>query len=200
MKLLAVLLVIGAPVMAQEAEGFDPLPTFKACMDEEAARYERALRGLTGMREAQEFEIGDTRGVGYCGSVGFVLCDRKGALKAVQACQLEFAEQQDALAEKVRASLPEPEVVADKGGPFEQALYPRVYALAQGSSAGPDCAGDLPQRGTWCTAWEANNRLSNAFLTWQLARYLGAAETAVDAGWADVPPPQRPLARDRGDQ
>lgn len=173
----------------------DPLPSFTACMDEEAARYERALRGLRGMSEAQAFEIGDTRGVGYCGSVQFVRCDRQETLKAVQDCQLAFAAEQDALSEKVRATLPEPAEVAGQGSAFEQALYPQLYDLAFGHSAGPDCAGDIPQRGTWCTAWEANNRLSSAFLAWQLARYLDAAQTAVVAGWAEVPPPKRPRAR-----
>ncbi|MFW2586853.1 hypothetical protein [Sagittula sp. SSi028] len=180
---------------ADPAEDLMPLPSFADCMNEEAARYERALRAAQGMSTPQKFEIGDTRGTGYCGSVGFVLCDRKGDLARVQNCQSLFALEQDVLASKVRAGLPVPDALGETGTDVERELYQRLYALAHGSSAGPDCAGDIPQRRTWCTAWEANNRLSNAILAWQLARFLGAAEPAVVAGWAETPPPQRPQAR-----
>ena len=198
---LGVCLLAGS-AMAQPEEAtpdYAPLPSFGECMDEEAARYERALKRLNEMPEDQEFEIGDTRGTGYCGSVGFVHCDREPTLEEVQDCQLELAAEEEALAEKIRATLPLPEDVAGKGGDFEQALYPRAYALAQGISAGPDCDGDIPQRGTWCTAWEANNRLRDAILAWQLARFLGVADTAVEAGWAEAPPPLRPRAREAED-
>ncbi|WP_040604356.1 hypothetical protein [Sagittula stellata] len=202
MRLVLGLCLMACPALAQtgeEAPQYAPLPSFGACMDEEAARYERALKRLNEMPDAQEFEIGDTRGTGYCGSVGFVHCDRKPTLEEVQACQLKLAAEEEALAEKIRAALPPPEEVEGKGGDFEQALYPRAYALAQGISAGPDCDGDIPQRGTWCTAWEANNRLRDAILAWQLARFLGVAETAVAAGWAEAPPPRRPRAREAED-
>ncbi|MBP0481929.1 hypothetical protein [Sagittula salina] len=195
---LAIVASIGAGGASAKdtTETFTPLPSFGECMDGEAARFERALRRLCEMPEDQEFEIGDTRGTGYCGSVGFVLCDRKGALDKVEACQLALAAEQDMLAERIRATLPAPEDVTGRGGDFEQALYPRVHAMAMGLSAGPDCDGDIPQRRTWCIAWEANNRLRDAVLAWQLARYLDAVETAVVAGWAEVPPPKRPQARD----
>lgn len=191
--LVLTLVACGSAALAEEPQ---PLPSFAACMDEEAARFERALKRLREMPEAQEFEIGDTRGTGYCASVGFVHCDRLEGLEAVQACQLTLAAEQDALATKVRAGLPTPEALEGQGDAFEQTLYPRLHALALGGSAGPDCAGDIPQRETWCEAWEANNRLSNAVLAWQLARWLGAAETAVAAGWAQEPPPKRPRARE----
>lgn len=182
------------PCHAQEAER-EPLPDFGTCMDLEAARYERTLKRLREMPEEQEFEIGDERGTGYCGSVGIVLCDRLEVPAEVQGCQLALAGEQLALAAKVRAALPDPAEV-ETGGPFEQALYPQVYALAEGISAGPDCDGAERAFQTWCEAWEANNRLSTAVLAWQLARFMGVAEPATKAGWADTPPPVRPRARE----
>lgn len=184
------------PCHAQEQEeAREPLPDFATCMDMEAERYERALKRLREMPDEQEFEIGDERGTGYCGSVGIVLCDRLEVPEEVQACQLRLAGEELELAAKVRASLPDPSEV-DAGGPFERALYPQVYALAEGISAGPDCDGAAPAMQTWCEAWEANNRLSTAVLAWQLARFLGVAETATEAGWARPAPPVRPRARE----
>lgn len=215
MRLWLICLLLAGPVLAQEGDegpdvagdgdgaAYAPLPSFTECMDEEAARFERALKRLRELPDdaegAGEFEIGDTRGTGYCGSVGFVLCDRSADLEAVQACQLRLAAAEDLLAARIRGALPAPEAMKGKGGPFEQALYPQVWALAQGKSAGADCAGDIAQRRTWCQAWEANGRLRSAVLAWQLARFLGMAETGVDAGWAQPGQPMRPRARaDKG--
>ena len=75
------------------------------------------------------------------------------------------------------------------------AFYARLHALAHGRSAGADCAGHDEQMTAWCAAREANRRLQNAVLAWQLARFMGAAPDAVTAGWADQPPPLRPRAR-----
>ncbi|MBN7785539.1 hypothetical protein JYP51_11435 [Ponticoccus gilvus] len=194
-RALAVIAGLGiCPCHAQE-EAREPLPDFATCMDMEAARYERALKRLREMPDAQEFEIGDERGTGYCGSVGIVLCDRLEVPEQVQDCQLALAAEQLALAAKVRDALPDPETV-QTGGAFERALYPQVYALAEGISAGPDCDGAEAAFQAWCAAWEANNRLSTAVLAWQLARFMGLAEPATAAGWADRPPPVRPRARE----
>ena len=50
----------------------------------------------------------------------------------------------------------------------------------------------------WCEAREANSRLRSAVLAWQVARFLGVADPAVEAGWAKPPPPVRPHARPEG--
>ena len=52
----------------------------------------------------------------------------------------------------------------------------------------------MPLR-VWCEARQATNRLSLAITAWQVARYLNAADPAVEAGWAAVPPPLRPRER-----
>jgi hypothetical protein len=172
--------------------GAEDLPSFAACMDAEAARFERRLPGLRAEPEGDQ-EAGDVRGVGYCGSVGIVLCDRS---RAPYACQIGLRLEQDVLTAKVLSSLPDPDEITGEG--WAAAFYPRLWAIAQGSSAGPDCAGDLQPRRVWCETWEANNRLSNAVLAWQAARYLGAADSAVVAGWANGLRPTRPRARSDG--
>jgi hypothetical protein len=194
LALCAGLALAGPPATAEEAEARPPLPDFAACMNEEVARYERALKRLREMPGEPGFEIGDERGTGYCGSVGIVLCDRLEAPEAVQTCQHALAAEQLALAARIRATMPDPaEVTA--GGAFERALYPMVHGLAEGISAGPDCEGAAPAMAAWCTAWEANNRLSTAVLAWQLGRFLDVVAPATEAGWATLPPPQRPRAR-----
>ncbi|MFZ7090459.1 hypothetical protein [Primorskyibacter sp. 2E233] len=179
-------LVAMSPSFAQEPE---PLPSFSECMDAEAARFERALnRHLTGP-EADSFEIGDTHGVEYCGTLGIVSCDRS---ETPLACQHALGAQQDVLSDKVRAALPTPETLVGRG---EEPLYAALYALALGQWAEPDCAGNTPVMEAWCQAREANRRLINAVSAWQLARYLDAVPDAFSAGWAQVPPPTRPRAR-----
>lgn len=191
----ALALAAVAPLaLGAEAEPRPPLPDFAACMDEEVARYERALKRLREMPEEQGFEIGDERGTGYCGSVGIVLCDRLEVPERVQACQIDLAAEELALAARIRATLPDPAAIAAPGA-FEAALYPMVHALAEGVSAGPDCEGAAPAMAAWCEAWEANNRLSSAVLAWQLARFLDAVPPATESGWASPPPPKRPQAR-----
>lgn len=169
----------------------DPLPDFATCMDIAVARYEQDLSRLRDRPEDDRaFDIGDVRGVDFCGTVGIVLCDRS---DRQLACQRDLQDEQDALRDKVLAALPDPETV--RGESFAEALYPQVWALAHGSSAGPDCAGQEEALHEWCEAREANNRLRIAVLAWQVARFLEIAEPAVVAGWASPPPPTRPRAR-----
>ncbi|WGW02547.1 hypothetical protein [Tropicibacter oceani] len=188
-RITAVILALAAPVAAQE-----DLPDFATCMDMEIARFERALQRHREGPEADSFEIGDVRGVEYCGTVGIVLCDRS---DAPLPCQHALAGKQDALSDQVRATLPEPQTVAGQG---EAPLYAALHAMAQDRSAGPDCEGDTPVMAAWCQAREANHRLKSAVSAWQLARYLDAAPDAITAGWARVPPPTRPKARTEKDK
>ncbi len=172
----------------------EPLPDFSTCMDMAVADFEQDLSRLRARPEdAQDFDIGDVRGVDFCATVGIVRCDRS---EEPLTCQVALTVEQDALKVTVLALLPDPETVTGEG--FAQLLYPQVWALAHGTSAGPDCAGQEPAMHTWCEAREANNRLRNTVLAWQVARYLGVAEPAIEAGWAKPPPPVRPRARPAG--
>jgi hypothetical protein len=188
MKSLWLALVVwGGGALAQEQE----LPAFQPCMDREIARYERALRRAQQDQLTQEFEIGGTTGVDLCGAYGIVRCD---LTETPYACQRALRVEQDALQAKVVAHLPDT-LPAVETPEWHHDLYGTVHALALGHSAGPDCAGDDEPRQVWCEAWEANRRLSSAILAWQIARFAGAVPPATETGWAQHPPPTRPIAR-----
>ncbi|EPX80444.1 hypothetical protein [Salipiger mucosus] len=184
-------LLLVAPLSSEAVADPEPLPAFATCMNIEIARYERALKRL---REGPEdgFEIGETYGTEFCGTVGIVRCDRS---EAPLPCQHALAETQDEMTAEVMATLPEPAEVAGRDGTESDALYPALWALARDRSAGDDCAGSTEVMEAWCEAREANRRLGSAVLAWQMARFLGAAPRATEAGWAQKPPPLRPMAR-----
>ena len=187
MRAAVSMLMVASSLSAEEG-----LPDFALCMDQGVARYERELTRWKRGPWAGKFEIGDTRDVEYCGTIAIVLCDRT---DAPLPCQRDLAGKQDVMTGQVLATLPLPDVVRGRAGTWSDDLYPQVYALAHGSSAGPDCTGSTEVMETWCEAREANRRLQNAALAWQLARFLDAAPTAVTAGWAQTPPPLRPRTR-----
>lgn len=170
----------------------EPLPDFATCMDLEVARFERAMERLWQVPGTEPFEVGGTTGVGYCGGVGITLCDRLGD---VVPCLAVLEAEQEALRAKVLGALPAPEALDGHDDPLARDLYRPLHALAQGTSAGPDCGGTEGGFGAWCKAWAANDALRMAVRTWELARYLGAVQDAVSAGWAHPPPPTRPRAR-----
>lgn len=179
------------------AQERDRLPDFATCMDIEIARFERALTWLH-RREggAEEFSIAGVQGVYYCGSVGIVSCDRS---EAPIPCQKQLVDRQDNLSVAVLNHLPKPDAVAFDteawNGHWAVPFYARAFALARGTSAGPDCAGSTEVLQVWCEAREANTRLQNAVLAWEVARYLDLVAPAVEIGWVNPPPPVRPRLR-----
>lgn len=187
----AMFLTCASVACAEEAP--EPLPDFATCMDSEVARFERAMDRMARVPDIEPFEVGGTTGVSYCGGVGITLCDRSGN---VLPCLSALEAEQHELRPKVLEVLPAPKDLAAHVDPLAGSLYPQLYALAQGTSAGPDCGGTEGGFGAWCKAWAANDALRVAVRTWELARYLGVAEDAVTAGWARVPPPVRPRARE----
>lgn len=163
------------------------------CIDAEAARYERVLaQHERRAPEAEDFDLWSAWYVEDCGNEALAICDR--AEDAV-ACQFALAARQAALARKVRAGLPDPDAV--RGDDWSVTLYARWHALAEGRSAGADCAGAEtdPRWKSWCAARQTNGDLQSAVVAWQVARYLGVAEPGVAAGWAHPVPPLRPVAR-----
>ncbi|MCT4555835.1 MAG: hypothetical protein N4A53_14195 [Pelagimonas sp.] len=179
-------------LLAHPALADTDLPDFATCIDREIARYERELTHHRTTPDAQKFEVGDVRGVDYCGSVGITLCDRSAN---PVGCQHAFRGRQDRLNDTIRATLPTPDSLTGVNGQWSDTLYPLTHALAFGSSAGADCAGDTEVMEAWCAAREANRRLSTSILAWQLARFLDATPDAITAGWARPVPPTRPRAR-----
>ncbi len=169
-----------------------PLPDFKTCMDIEVARYERELTWLHRRADAQEgYKIAGVQWVEYCGNIGITLCDRSNDLVG---CQQALTETQESLRLEVLGQLRAPLVDAEQEN-FAAQLYANAWSIAHGGSAGQDCAGAEQLYQVWCEAREANGRLRNAVLAWQIARHLGWAMPAVEAGWARIPPPIRPKVR-----
>ncbi|MCT4557445.1 MAG: hypothetical protein N4A61_05230 [Pelagimonas sp.] len=186
----------GAAAHADEPPKLAPLPSFEICIDKELARFERALTRHHASQRAgsavQEFEIGGVTGVDLCGAIGITNCDRSGD---TIPCQRDLRLRQEALFARVSAALPHPDAIVGGQQNWLGDLYARVFALAHGGSAGPDCAGDHEARQVWCESWEANRTLASAILAWQVARYLGQVPSAIAQGWAHEPPPTRPRAR-----
>lgn len=185
MRSAVVLTFLAGMVSAQETD----LPDFKTCFDREAERFEWRLdihrsRDL----DAPDFDLWHVRGVEYCGNIGVTLCDRTGA---PIPCQQELVAEQDALRAQVLEALTEPQ----DGEGLTAELYARTHALAFGSSAGPDCDGAPELLATWCAAREANLRLQNAVLAWQVGRWLEVTQPAQVAGWAGPARPVRPRVR-----
>ncbi|MGH1368807.1 MAG: hypothetical protein ACRBCL_09330 [Maritimibacter sp.] len=189
-----VVLALCCGVRAGVAQG--ELPALPTCIDRHMAKYDWMLEVhaatplddvMGGLWHAQE--------VTYCGTLGIVRCDRS---DAPLPCQEALRAEQDALAQTVRAGLPDP---ADlEATTRAEHLYEAVYALAHGRSAGADCAGADEVVRVWCEAREASFRLRDAVLAWQVAQFLGRVPRAVEAGWAKAPPPVRPRARSAVDQ
>ncbi len=183
----ALALGVSAPVAAE-----DPLPDFATCMDREVARFERALRMTRAVPDAMPFEAGGSTRVALCGGIGIVLCDRSGE---PVTCQKVLVARQEVLRYKVLAGLPAPDALGGQGGELAEGLYPALWALAHGHSAGPDCDETTRAFGAWCEAWAANDRLATVVHLWELARVLDVAAPAVEAGWARPLPPVWPRMR-----
>lgn len=190
-EILTALCLAAAPLAAQE----DITPDFATCLSIEVSRFEHGVGPLR-KRDLpdRETHIGMPIEVSRCGGIAIWMCDRSGA---VVACQKALIAEQNALRDKVLQSLPAPEDVP-KG--VLGALYERLHHLAHGLSAGPDCGGAEDPWATWCETWEANDRLATAVTGWQVARYLGAAGSAISGGWATEPPLIRPKVRPGADQ
>ncbi|MCR9069335.1 MAG: hypothetical protein NXH79_10875 [Rhodobacteraceae bacterium] len=185
MRALVVLAVLAAgPAVADT----DPVVESHAiCMARVVAGFEADL-ALSGT----DWDLVHRDRVRFCGTLGIVACDRR---DDAVACKLGLAEAQQAMRDAVLASLPAPEAVAGRDPLWSDRAYPRVWAVAHGSNAGPDCAGADDDYASWCAAHQANLKLAQAVSLWQMARLLGVAGSAVEAGWAMEPPPPMPVRR-----
>jgi len=170
----------------------EDLPDYATCIAIEVAHFERALARSRYAGRDLDFEIVTRDGIDYCGAVGIVRCDRS---EDPLPCQAELAQAQRALRAEVLASVPAPEMVAGADPIWADGLYPVLHAVAHGSSAGPDCAGADQAYAQWCETRQASLKVAEAVMLWQAARVLGVADSAVEAGWAEVPPPVPPVQR-----
>ncbi len=175
-------LVICLALGAGGARAEETLPDYPDCLAQAVAHFEMEF-ARTGLAERREdFEIVSRERVEYCGTLAIVACDRS---EEPLACQAELAERQWALRDVVLAGLPAPEAVT--GDPvWAEGLYPTLWGVARGSSAGPDCDGADEVYAAWCETRAASRKLAEAVSLWQVARLLGVAGPAVEAGWIDA--------------
>ncbi|MBV7409435.1 hypothetical protein [Maritimibacter sp. DP1N21-5] len=178
--------------LATPATGQD-LPDLQTCLNSYVDDYEWLLEvHADDVLEDIEGGIWHVEEVPNCVTMAIMICD---AAEASYACQRDLADEERALAEAIRAGLPDP----DRGGDgWAKRLYAATYDLAHGISAGDDCAGTEDPMTSWCLAREEGNRLRDAVSAWQVARYLDLVPPATEAGWAGPPPPLRPLPRPEG--
>lgn len=181
---------------ASVAVASETLPEFSVCIDTEVAYFERDYPPLSQAPLLEGFQNGNFDWVAYCGMLGILRCDLS---DDPLGCQRALRVEQDEIQAQILAGLPDPDSVAGRAGQWSDDLYPRVWALAHGQSAGQDCAGMPETLEVWCEAHESAGRLGLAVLAWQVARYVDAAEPAVVSGWASVPPPLRPRQRPAGE-
>ena len=186
-RVLPIALALGAS--PAWAEGFD------ACFAQSIAHFEMGF-ARTGVAETvEDFALVTRDRVHHCGTLAIVACDR-GA--APQSCQRALAADQRALTARVLGSLPAP---ADVPVPdLLPGLYPQLWDVAHGSSAGDDCAGAEDPVAAWCETHEARLKLTEAVALWQVARLMGVAGAAVDLGWVGEAMPFRPVARPEGEE
>lgn len=163
-------------------------PDFETCIAEAMGRFERALTRNPGP-EAPDIRLLSQRDILVCGGAGIQDCDLQ---EDRVSCQAMLTDRQDVLTGQVLAALPDPDALSVPASHWSDSLYPQMWEIARGSSAGPDCSGQRPLLEAWCEAVEANRRLASAIMTWQLARLLDAVPSPVEAGWAGPPPPPRP--------
>ena len=185
-KIVAVAVLVSTGVVqAQEREDFAD------CLAGAVDRFERSLARNPGPSDPNVALL-TQRYVLICGGAGIQTCDLQ---EDRVACQAALRAEQDVVTAAVLAALPEPQVLGAPASHWADGLYPTLWEIASGSSAGPDCTGQRDLLEAWCEAVEANRRLAAAVMTWQLARLLEAVPSAVEAGWARPAPPPRPEPR-----
>jgi hypothetical protein len=179
-----VLLALALVAAPAGAEGFD------TCFSQAIAHFDMDFARTGPAQTAEDFAIVTRDRVEFCGTLAIVACDRG---PDPQGCQRGLAADQMALRGRVLASLPSPDAMPP--APVLPGLYPRLWAVAHGSSAGDDCAGADDPVAAWCETHEARLKLAEAVALWQVARLLGAAGPAVDLGWVGAAMPYRPMPR-----
>lgn len=185
MRVLAALLALTATQAAAEA---DPVVDRHAiCIARVVAGFEADLALL-----GSDWDLVNRDRVRFCGTLGIVACDRR---EDAVDCKLRLARAQQAIRDAALDSLPGPEAVAGGDPLWADRVYPQLWAIAHGSNAGPDCAGADDDYASWCAAHQANMKLAQAVSLWQVARLLGVAGSAVQAGWAIEAPPTQPVRR-----
>lgn len=167
---------------------------FETCFAQAIAHFEMGFARTGPARTVEDYALVTRDRVHHCGTLAIVACDR-GA--APQACQRALAEDQRDLTARLLQSLPAPAGVPEPD--LLPGLYPQLWDVAHGTSAGDDCAGADDPVAAWCETHEARLKLTEAVALWQVARLMGVAGAAADLGWVAEAMPFRPVARPEGE-
>lgn len=164
---------------------------FPTCFADAIADFEGAFNRTGPAQRVEDFTLVSRDRVHHCGTLAIVACDRG---PDPLGCQHALAADQQALRDRVLASLPAPELAY--GAPVLPELYGALWALAHGASAGDECAGTDAVVAAWCAAHQARLRLTQAVTLWQVGRLKGLAGPAADQDWGggavSLAPPPRP--------
>ena len=185
LAMLAAGLTLAGAAQAEDRQDFE------TCLAVAMDQFERSLRRNPGPAQP-DVSLLSQRHVLVCGGAGIQTCDLQDDRIA---CQEDLRARQDALTALILGSLPTPDALQTPASHWSDGLYPTLWNIAHGRSAGPDCAGQRPLLEAWCDAVEANRRLATAVMAWQLARLLDAVPSAVEVGWSAPAPPPRPQPR-----
>ncbi len=184
--------LVGGLLLAGASQAQADWPDYETCIDIAVGQFEQTLMRSRNQASEANFDIVDRDNIDFCGVLAIVTCD---VSDDRFACQANLAARQTALRGQVLESLPEPDAVRGLDPNWSDGLYPQIYAVAHGSSAGPDCEGGDPAYEAWCITRQASLKVAEAISVWQVARVLGAVDTAIELGWANEPPPTPPTPR-----
>ena len=173
MRVWAIGLAVGlaglaGPVKAQSwGDGAPEVPRFRVCVPEQMAAFEADLLALPGYGVTDGLQAINVHWVQHCGYLAMGICE---VSSDSLICQRRLRAAFDARAEAMRAMLPEPSDLEDLPlGP----LYGNVWAVAHGTNAGDDCAGETYRRQLWCASFQSVLKFEEAVWAWQVARLAG---------------------------
>ncbi len=159
----------GSIAAAQSSEQA-PSDTYDACLSGENVAFEQALEQSLDQTSGANFDMVGGGAFDFCGVLEIAACD---ATDDRFACQAALTERMDGVRAEIRAGLPAPNDIAGLDPIWSDGLYPNLWAVVQGQSAGPDCAGAEQAYAVWCEAREASRRLADVITLRQVARVLG---------------------------
>ncbi|GAB5449140.1 MAG: hypothetical protein Gyms2KO_40130 [Gymnodinialimonas sp.] len=173
------LALVSGPLAAQSwGDGAPDVPRFEVCLPEQMDAFEAAL--LTpGYGADWQVDAFNVHWVQHCGYLAMGICEvSDNSLICQRRLRAAFVDR----AAEMRALLPAPDTVEGALAP----LYARVYALAQGSNAGDDCAGETYRRQLWCASFQSALKFEEAVWAWQVARLMGVMGPLDWAEMADL--------------
>lgn len=169
MKAAALLSMLAVPALAQNSDG-EGLGRYDSCLIAANAAFEAALDDSMSRASDPNFDMVGGGAFDFCAVLEIGDCD---GTNDRFACQAVLTDVMVALRGDIWAEIPAPQDVAGLDPIWSDGLYPSLWAVVQGVSAGPDCAGATQAYTVWCEARAASRSLSDVITLRQVARVLG---------------------------